>query len=40
VRASYIRQARDHDWTTLDATRDRAIVAVDVQDSVTVRLTI
>jgi dTMP kinase len=31
VRASYIRQARDSGWTTLDATRDRDAVARDVQ---------
>jgi dTMP kinase len=40
VRASYIRQAREHDWATLDATRDRAAVAADVQDAVFVRLRI
>ena len=40
VRASYIRQARDGDWTTLDATRDRAVVAADVQDAMSVRLCI
>ena len=34
VRASYMRQAREHEWTTLDATRDRAVVAADVQDAV------
>jgi dTMP kinase len=33
VRASYIRQARDSGWTTLDATRDRDAVARDVQAS-------
>jgi dTMP kinase len=38
VRASYIRQARDSGWTTLDATRERDAVARDVQASVSLTL--
>ena len=40
VRASYIRQARESEWTTLDATRDRVVVAADVQDALSVHLAI
>jgi dTMP kinase len=38
VRGSYIRQAREGQWTTIDATRDRALVAADVQEAVSLRL--
>jgi dTMP kinase len=38
VRASYVRQARDPQWTTVDATRDRALVASEVREAVSLRL--
>lgn len=34
VRVSYTRQARDGEWTTIDATRDRAAVTDDVRTAV------
>jgi dTMP kinase len=34
VRASYIRQAHEQEWITLDAARDRQLVSADVLDAV------
>ena len=34
VRASYVRQAQEHGWARIDATRDRLLVSADVQAAV------
>jgi thymidylate kinase len=34
VRQSYLRQAKEGQWTVLDAVRDRALVADDVRAAV------
>jgi dTMP kinase len=39
VRGSYRRQAAERQWTAVDATRDRAAVAVDVRAAVASRVT-
>jgi dTMP kinase len=38
VRASYVRQAQEHEWATIDATRDRQIVSAEVLRAVSGRL--